>query len=134
MAKKLVNLVVPQLQFDQRMDNKGLLVVGNYGTGSSHLISVIFALAENGDLAANLNDKNVATAAGKISGRFKVVRTELGSTTMDLREFVCSQLEEALGRWGVFYIFPPRNKIPNHKRAFENMMASFLPVDRGNSQ
>ena len=36
MAEKLVNLVVPQLQFDQPMDNKGLLVVGNYGTGKSH--------------------------------------------------------------------------------------------------
>ena len=41
MAEKLVNLVVPQLQFDQPMDNKGLLVVGNYGTGKSHLMSVI---------------------------------------------------------------------------------------------
>jgi DNA replication protein DnaC len=28
------------------MDNKGLLVVGNYGTGKSHLMSVISALAE----------------------------------------------------------------------------------------
>jgi len=74
MAEKLVSLVVPQLQFDQPMDNKGLLVVGNYGTGKSHLMSVISALAENGDLATHLNDKSVANAAGKISGRFKVVR------------------------------------------------------------
>ena len=44
MAEKLVNRVVPQLQFDQPMDNKGLLVVGNYGTGKSHLMSVISAL------------------------------------------------------------------------------------------
>ena len=51
MAEKLINLVVPQLQFDQPMDNKGLLVVGNYGTGKSHLMSVISTLAENGDLA-----------------------------------------------------------------------------------
>jgi len=29
-----------------------------------------------------------------IAGKFRVIRTELG-TTMDLREFVCSQLEEA---------------------------------------
>ena len=44
MAEKLTSLVVPQLQFDQPMDNKGLLVVGNYGTGKSHLMSVISAL------------------------------------------------------------------------------------------
>ena len=67
MAEKLVNLVFPQLQFDQPMDNKGLLVVGNYGTGKSHLMSVISAIAENDDLTTHLNDKSVAIAAGKIT-------------------------------------------------------------------
>lgn len=74
MAEKLVNLVVPQLQFDQPMDNKGLLVVGNYGTGKSHLMSVISALAENGDLAASLNDKSVAAAAGVQEAIFDSLR------------------------------------------------------------
>jgi ABC-type lipoprotein export system ATPase subunit len=76
MAEKLVNLVVPQIQFEQPMDNKGLLVVGNYGTGKSHLLSVISALAENGDLASHLNNTKVANAAGKIGGRFKVDRCD----------------------------------------------------------
>ena len=35
MAEKLVNIAIPQLQFDQPIDNKGLLVIGNYGTGKS---------------------------------------------------------------------------------------------------
>lgn len=46
MADRLISLVVPQLQFEQPMDNKGLLVVGNYGTGKSHLMSVISTIAE----------------------------------------------------------------------------------------
>ncbi len=125
MAEKLINLVVPQLQFDQPMDNKGLLVVGNYGTGKSHLMSVISALAENGDLAASLNDKNVAVAAGKICGRFKVVRTELEATTMPLRDFVCQQLEEHLATWGISFSFPPQEQLLSHKRAFEEMMSAF---------
>jgi hypothetical protein len=125
MAEKLVNLVVPQLQFAQPMDNKGLLVVGNYGTGKSHLMSVISALAENGDLAAHLNDKNVAGAAGKISGRFKVVRTEIGATTMSLRDILVAELEEHLAGMGVAYSFPPADKVPNNKRAFEEMMSAF---------
>ncbi len=125
MAEKLVNLVVPQLQFDQPMDNKGLLVVGNYGTGKSHLLSVISALAENGDLAAQLNGKNVASAAGKISGRFKVVRTEIGATTMSLHDILVAELEEHLAAIGVSYFFPPADKVPNNKRAFEEMMAAF---------
>jgi predicted ATPase len=125
MAEKLVNLVVPQLQFDQPMDNKGLLVVGNYGTGKSHLMSVISALAENGELATHLNDKNVASAAIKISGRFKVVRTEIGATTMSLREILVAELEEHLAAMNVSYSFPPADKVPNNKRAFEEMMAIF---------
>jgi len=125
MAEKLVSLVVPQLQFDQPMDNKGLLVVGNYGTGKSHLMSVISALAENGDLATHLNDKSVASAAGKISGRFKVVRTEIGATTMSLRDILVAELEEHLAAMGVSYSFPPADKVSNNKRSFEEMMTAF---------
>jgi hypothetical protein len=125
MAEKLISLVIPQLQFDQPMDNKGLLVVGNYGTGKSHLMSVISALAENGDLAMHLNDKSVASAAGKISGRFKVVRTEIGTTTMSLRDILVAALEESLAAMDVSYSFPPMDKVSNSKRSFEEMMTAF---------
>ncbi|NLI41205.1 MAG: ATP-binding protein [Caldisericales bacterium] len=125
MAEKLINLVVPQLQFDQPMDNKGLLVVGNYGTGKSHLISVISALAENRDLATHLNEKSVAGAASKISGRFKVVRTEIGATTMSLRDILVAELEEHLAAIGVAYAFPAADRVANNKGAFEEMMTAF---------
>lgn len=125
MAEKLINIVVPQLQFDQPTDNKGLMVVGNYGTGKSHLMSVISALAENSDLAMHLNDKSVATAAGKISGRFKVVRTEIGATTMSLRDILVAELEEHLAAMGVDYTFPDAGQIVSNKRAFEEMMVAF---------
>jgi energy-coupling factor transporter ATP-binding protein EcfA2 len=125
MAEKLTAVVFPQLQFERPTDNKGVLIVGNYGTGKSHLMAVISGIAEHADLAAALHNPQVAKSAGPITGRFRVVRTELGSTTMDFREFVCSQLEEALSDWGIAYRFPPRDKIPNHKGAFEEMMASF---------
>jgi hypothetical protein len=125
MAEKLENLVVPQLQFDNPADNKGLLIVGNYGTGKSHLMSVISALAENADLATLLSDKSVASTASKISGRFKVVRTEIGATTMSLRDILVAELEEHLAAMGISYSFPPADKITNNKRAFEEMMTAF---------
>jgi anion-transporting ArsA/GET3 family ATPase len=125
MAERLVRLVVPQLQFDQPMDNKGLLVVGNYGTGKSHLMSVISALAESGDLSSHLSDRSVADAAGKIGGRFKVVRTEIGTTTMSLRDILVAELEEHLTAIGVSYSFPSAAKVTNSKRAFEEMMSAF---------
>ena len=124
MAEKLATVVIPQIQFDQPADNKGFLVVGNYGTGKSHLMSVISAIAERAELLESVSP-GVADATRQIAGRFKVVRTELGATTMDFREFVCSQLEEALAGWGIDYRFPPRDTIPNHKRAFEDLMSAF---------
>lgn len=125
MAERLVNLVIPQLQFDKPMDNKGLLVVGNYGTGKSHLMSVISALAENAGLVGFLSNKGVASDAGKIGGRFKVVRTEIGATTMSLRDIMVAELEEHLAAMGVSYSFPPADRVSNNKRAFEELMTAF---------
>lgn len=50
MAERLNTLVFPQLQFEKPADSKGLFVVGNYGTGKSHLLSVISAIAEHSTL------------------------------------------------------------------------------------
>ena len=125
MADKLVGLVIPQLQFEQPTDNKGLLVVGNYGAGKSHLISVISGLAENTDLAASLSNADVADAAGKIGGRFKVVRTEIGATTMSLRDILVAEMEEHLAAMGVSYSFPFADQVSNNKRSFEEMMSAF---------
>lgn len=128
MADKLINLVIPQLQFDQPLDNKGLLVVGNYGTGKSHLMSVISALAENVDLIDSLNNEDVATAARRVGGRFKVIRTEIGATTMSLRDIIVAELEEHMANTGVSYSFPPADRISSNKRAFENLMVAFHQV------
>ncbi len=58
MAEQLIELVVPNLQYDKPADNKGILIVGNYGTGKSHLMSVISALSEHKDLADAARNKD----------------------------------------------------------------------------
>ncbi|MDD5509686.1 MAG: DUF6079 family protein [Dehalococcoidales bacterium] len=125
MAEKIITLVFSQLQFDQPADNKGLLVVGNYGTGKSHLMSVISAIAENKELVKGVTNRTVVEAASKIAGRFKVVRTEIGATTMSLRDIVVAELEDHLGRMNVNFTFPSVGQISSSKRAFEDMVASF---------
>lgn len=125
MAEKLTNLVIPQLQFDQPVDNKGLLVVGNYGTGKSHLMAVISGLAENHDLVSSLSNAEVADVVSRIAGKFKVVRTEIGATTMTLRDIIVAELEEHLAAMGVRYTFPSAGDVVNNKRAFEELMTAF---------
>jgi Family of unknown function (DUF6079) len=128
MAERLTLLVFPQMQFEQPADNKGLLVVGNYGTGKSHLMSVVSSLAADASLVTSLSHSGVAESAKQIAGRFKVIRTEIGATTMSLRDILVAELEENLDKLGVDYIFPEVSTITSHKRAFENMMEQFGQV------
>jgi hypothetical protein len=125
MAEKLTALVFPQLQFEQFADNKGLLIVGNYGTGKSHLLSVISAITESADLVGELSHPKVADCAASVAGRFKVIRSEIGATTMSLRDIVVSELEDHLGAIGVPFNFPTSAAVPSNKDAFEDMMAAF---------
>ena len=69
MADRINEIIVPHLQFEEPRDNKGLLVVGNYGTGKSHLLSVISIIAENADALANLNNNAVKQKAKAIANR-----------------------------------------------------------------
>lgn len=128
MAEQLTQLVIPQMQFDQPVDNKGILVVGKYGTGKSHLMSVISSLAADASLLEELNHPGVRDSAAQIAGRFKVIRTEIGATTMSLRDILISELEEYLEKLGVEYIFPDLDEIASHKRAFEDLMDKFGEV------
>ncbi|MFH1176116.1 MAG: DUF6079 family protein, partial [Acidobacteriota bacterium] len=125
MAERIVHVLIPNLQFDTPADTKGLLVIGNYGTGKSHLMAMVSALAERAELRDCVRNEAVAAAAATVGGKFKVVRSELGAITMDLREFVCSELERGLAGLGVEYKFPARHTIPNHKGVFADMMAAF---------
>ena len=61
-----VDLVFPQLQFAKPADNKGIFIVGNYGTGKSHLMAVISAVAEHADLAPRLTSPKVAARAAEL--------------------------------------------------------------------
>ena len=128
MAETLSDLIFPQLRYDAPADNKGLLVVGNYGTGKSHLMSVISGIAEHAGLASELSHPKAAEAAQGIAGGFKVVRTEIGATTMSLRDIVAGALEECLAALGVAFAFPSAAEAASSKRAFEEMMAAFHAV------
>jgi hypothetical protein len=125
MAEKLNSLVIPDLQFDVPSDNKGLMVVGNYGTGKSHLMSVISALAEDPASLPLVRHPSVKEAAQRIAGKFKVIRTEIGAVTMSLRDILTAEIEEHIAKLGVSYNFPLASTVPNNKRAFEQMMALF---------
>ena len=109
MAERLSNVLFPQLQFEYPADNKGLLIVGNYGTGKSHLMSLISAIAEHADLVEYIKNPRVRAEAISIAGKFKVARTEL-NTTMPLRDAMCSTIE-------IIRLEEPSDIFPAYERA-----------------
>jgi hypothetical protein len=127
MAERIAKQMIPQLSFDESVDHKGVLVVGNYGTGKSHLMSVISLVAEDAAYQSMIRHPRVAEAAAAIAGKFKVHRIEI-SSQMSLRDIVTQQLELFLEKNGVSYSFPPADKVVNNKAAFEEMMAAFAEV------
>jgi len=127
MAERIAKQMIPQISFDESVDHMGLLVVGNYGTGKSHLMSVISLVAEDAAYLPLVRHAKVAAAASAIAGKFKVHRIEI-SSQMSLRDIVTQQLELFLEKHGVRYTFPPADKVVNNKAAFEEMMAAFNEV------
>ncbi len=125
MANKLVDMAFPQLQFDRPQDNKGILIVGNYGTGKSHLMSVISAVAERSELREQLTNVRVKDAANSFAGKFKVVRVEIGSVTRGLREILLDELQAALSSWGITFVFPPADQVNNNKTLIIQAVAAF---------
>ena len=123
MARQLKDILLPNLQFDKPEDNKGIFVVGNYGTGKSHLMSVIAAVAEEEKLLPSVRSGVVQEALRPIAGRYKVIRQEIGGTTMALRDIVTGYLSEGLAGMGVTFDFP--TQAPRNKPDFVRMMDAF---------
>ncbi len=133
MAEMIDEYVIEQLQFERSADNKGLFVVGNYGTGKSHLMSVISTIAENVNVSEKINNSRVANKAKEIEGKFKVIRSEIGATTMSLRDFICGELMDSLADLGVEFTFPPMDQVRTNKHALTEMMGKFNEIypDKG---
>jgi hypothetical protein len=125
MAKRIADVIVPQLSFDPNLDHKGILIVGNYGTGKSHLMSVLSLVAEDAVYAPLIRHPKVAEAVASIAGRFKVLRLEVGGLEMPLRQIITQQLERFLESLGISFAFPPADQELNNKASFEDMMAKF---------
>ncbi len=125
MSEQLCDLVIPNLQFESAADNKGVLIVGNYGTGKSHLLSMISGLAEHADMATVVKNQDVAKASKAISGKFKVVRLELPATKKSLRNIICGRLEDFMTNEGLSFSFPPDEQVDSNKEDLSNMMEQF---------
>ncbi|MEJ5202567.1 MAG: DUF6079 family protein, partial [Anaerolineales bacterium] len=125
MADVILHRILPTLSLGKSEESGGLFVVGNYGTGKSHLMSLISSVAEHSELIRAVSHPAAASGLRNIAGRFCVVRQEFGSTVMSLRDVVLGYLQEGLQRLGVDVRFPPMDQAPNTKDLLTNAMIAF---------
>ena len=128
MADMINEKILSQLSLDEVIDNKGVFLVGNYGTGKSHLMSVISAIAQDENHLKYARNKKFAEYMRPIAGRFEVLRIEIGAVKTSLRDIVTTELEKDLANRGIHYTFPPADTITSNKQAFNEMMERFEAV------
>ncbi len=131
MTDVILHRILPSLSINTEKPGDGLFVVGNYGTGKSHLMSIITAVAEHADLLKHITHPAIVQGLKPIAGKYKVVRQETGATEKNLRDIVLEDLEKRLKEIGVKYHFPSMDKASNNKDLLIEMMAAFDKVYPG---
>jgi hypothetical protein len=119
----LIPLMVRNLDFNYAGESFGLQVVGNYGTGKSHLMSMVSLLAEDVTLIDLVNDEKSKKDLKVIAGKFKVLRFELGNTE-SLWEVITFQMESYLKGLGINISFDGHGPKPYFDKLLI-MMARF---------
>ncbi len=125
MADKLNNNMLSQLRLEDVVDNKGVLLVGNYGTGKSHLMSVISSIAYDAENLDYLQNKKFAEAAKVIAGKFEVLRIEIGASKMSLRNIILTKVKQDFAERGLIFDFPDEKDIISNKDVLLTMMDLF---------
>lgn len=129
LAEDLRINVAAHLSF-RNANAKGVFVVGNYGTGKSHVMSVVAGIAEHASLVDDVQTELLDGAFGEVAGQFVVVRAEINGM-MSLRDFVMGELKDHLASVGVEIAVPPEHEVRNHKDVFDGMMDRLAAVHPG---
>ena len=104
MQEDLREIIIKNLITEPSYETKGIQVVGSYGTGKSHLMSVVSAIAENADLVKLVQSEELKKSFKSIAGKYNVLRFEIG-TDKPLKDIVFAQIERFLKKEGVDFKF-----------------------------
>ncbi|MGO1585864.1 MAG: DUF6079 family protein, partial [Mesonia sp.] len=119
----IIPLMVRNLDFNYSGESFGLQIVGNYGTGKSHLMSLVSLIAENEELINLVKEEKPKQELTAIAGKFKVLRFELGGTE-SLWDFITFKIEDFFEELGVDFSFEGHGSI-SYADKLQLMMAEF---------
>jgi len=125
MSEGIKATVIDQLQMEEVVDNKAVMIVGNYGTGKSHLMSVIAAIATDAENLEFAQNKRFAKDMEIIAGKFEVLRLKVDGLTMPLREVILAEIEDDFANRGIDYTVPDLNNVRDNARLIKEVMQAF---------
>lgn len=125
LGEAIEHVALPQLDFESGAEGKGIFVVGNYGTGKSHVMGFLSLVAEDASMLDDLKDDAWRPKLERFAGRYKVKRCELGGSTMSFYEIVAFYLEELAGSCSFELSFKAQNEVPDVGREFRRFMQTF---------
>lgn len=104
-------------------DQKGIQVIGSYGTGKSHLMGLVQLVAENADNLAELRNEQAREIMQPIAGKFMVHRFELQHNN-SLWRIVTFEIQRFLDSHDIDYKFD-ENSLKSYGEQLSEMMAAF---------
>lgn len=122
--KTIIPELCKNLDYSASYETYGLQIVGNYGTGKSHLMSLFSLIAENEEYLPLVQNDSARQVLGNIAGKYKVIRFELGSDD-ELWRIVCYQIDQKLKEWGIDYSILSDNMPDMYANKLQRMMAQF---------
>lgn len=125
--KVIIPELCKNLDYTASHDTYGLQIVGNYGTGKSHLMSLFSLIAEDADYLPFVQNDSARQVLGNIAGKYKVIRFELGSDD-ELWKLVCYQIDTKLKEWGVSYSILSDDAPDMYADKLARLMAHFEEV------
>lgn len=130
--KTIIPQLCKNLNYTASYDTFGLQIVGNYGTGKSHLMSLFSLIAEDASLLPLVQNEIARNVLSSIAGKYKIIRFELGSDD-ELWRLVCYQIDKQLKEWGVNYSIMNDIAPDNYSDKLQRMLAHFENVfpDKG---
>ena len=80
----------------KKPNHKAVKIIGNYGSGKSHLIAFLVSVLNNPDLRPLIKNQTVKKATAKIDRKFFTVQFELQPVDVDLSYFFFREVEKQL--------------------------------------
>lgn len=123
-ADNIIPFICDNLNYNSTAETFGLQIVGNYGTGKSHLMSLFTLIAEDAKFLNHVSNDKAKEALSVIAGKYKVLRFEMGNT-QDLWDIVCYQLDKFIAEHGVNYSISDDNSLDSYYVKLRKVMAAF---------